>query len=212
MSRLRRIAQHSRFFFITCNPRRNIRPLGDVEFAMLADALCSVRDKIEVAICGYCIMPDHWHAIFLPAESTSISDVLLRVKTASSNRVRNARRNTAPIWQPRFFDHILRTRGEFDETLEYMHENPVKQALVENSLDWKWSSARWFADRTGPVPIADVRLPMNPGGFHSSTRPRAAQTAGRAPACASPRAARTTPASPISPAAGTPAPTPRCAR
>ena len=162
MSRLRRIEQHSRFFFVTSNVRTSIRPFADMEFAMLADTLCSVRNKIEVAVCGYCLMPDHWHAILLPGESASISNVLLRVKIASSNRIRNARGNLAPIWQPRFFDHILRTRGEFDQTLEYMHENPVKRALVENSLDWKWSSARWFADQTGPIPIDDVRLPLNP--------------------------------------------------
>jgi len=125
MSRLRRMEQHSRFFFITCNVRKGIRPFSQIEFELLANPLGSVRCKVDVALCGYCLMPDHWHAVLLPGESAAISDILLRIKTAASNRIRKARHEAAPIWQPRFYDHMIRTRREFDETLNYMHQDPV---------------------------------------------------------------------------------------
>jgi REP element-mobilizing transposase RayT len=107
-------------------------------------------------------MPDHWHAVLFPDESASISDILLRIKTSSSIRIRKARNQKQLLWQPRFFDRILRTRGEFDETLAYMHENPVKKGLAENPLEWKWSSARWLFDQIGPIRIDSVKLPLNP--------------------------------------------------
>ena len=56
-------------------------------------------------------------------------------------------------------DHVLRTRGEFDEALEYIHMNPVVKGLVQDSFAWPWSSARWFVERQGPVEIDQVRLP-----------------------------------------------------
>src|SRR5678815_1305077 len=53
-------------------------------------------------------------------------------------------------------------RSEFDRTIEYIQENPAVKDLVEDSVDWKWSSAAWYANRTGPIEIDDVRLPQNP--------------------------------------------------
>ena len=86
MSRLRRVELHSRFFFITCN----LKPGRRVPFVF----------------CGYCFMPDHWHAIFLPGDSTSISDILMRIKIATFRRISTAREDPQPIWQSRFYDHI----------------------------------------------------------------------------------------------------------
>jgi hypothetical protein len=37
--------------------------LRDPEFTLLAQALTLVRRKVPFALCGYCFMPDHGHAI-----------------------------------------------------------------------------------------------------------------------------------------------------
>ena len=116
MSRLRRVELHSRFFFITCNLKRGVQPLHDREFELLAKALNSVRRKVPFALCGYCFMPDRWHAILLPEDSTSISDILMRIKIAAYQRIGKGRECAEPIWQSRFYDHILHTRAEFDNS------------------------------------------------------------------------------------------------
>jgi len=137
MSRLRRLELHSRFFFITCNLKRGARPLHEPEFELLSKALTSVRRKLPFALCGYCFLPDHWHAILFPADGASISDILMRIKIAAYGRISTVRGCPLPIWQSRFYDHILRVRAEFDQTLAYIHENPAVKGLVENSVDWK---------------------------------------------------------------------------
>jgi hypothetical protein len=43
MSRLRRLELHSRYFFITCNLRRDVRPLDATELDTMADTLSCVR-------------------------------------------------------------------------------------------------------------------------------------------------------------------------
>ena len=82
----------------------------------------------------------------------------MRTKIAADQRIGKGRECAKPIWQSRFYDHILHTRLEFDQALEYIHENPAVKGLV----DWKWSSAAWYSNRIGPIEIDDVRLPLNP--------------------------------------------------
>src|ERR1700730_14698893 len=161
MSKLRRLELHSHFFLVTSNVRRDVRPFSIREFPALAEALASARKKMRFDLCGYCFLPDHWHAIFLPGESMSVSDFLRRVKIAAYQRIRKARRSQGPMWQSRFYDHVLRTRDEFDNALEYIHQNPVRRGLVEEALDWAWSSAAWYAKRTGPIEMDEVSLPLN---------------------------------------------------
>jgi REP element-mobilizing transposase RayT len=40
------------------------------------------------------------------------------------------------LWQPRFFDRVLRTVKEYNEKVEYIHLNPVRAGLVSRPEDW----------------------------------------------------------------------------
>jgi len=151
MSRLRRIELHSRHFFITCNLRKGVQPFGDQEFGLLTQAFITVRKRTQFSLCAYCFLPDHWHAILLPEENTSISDVMMRIKIAAYRRISKARECPQPIWQNRFYDHIIRTRTEFDHTVEYIHQNPVEKGLVKIQLIGRGPA------RLG-MPLAPVRL------------------------------------------------------
>jgi REP element-mobilizing transposase RayT len=161
MSRLRRLELHSRLFFVTCNLRSDVRPFSNREHHNLAESFAATRAKVHFEFCGYCFLPDHWHAILLPDKCTSISEILMRVKTSAYQRMRKERRSHGSMWQSRFYDHILGTRHEFDTALAYIHQNPVRGGLVEDALDWEWSSAAWYTKRTGPIEMDDVRLPLN---------------------------------------------------
>ena len=159
MSRLRRPILHSRFFFVTTNLRRGLASFSESEYQLLAESLIRVRELVPVAVCAYCFMPDHVHAILFPQDETKISDVMMRLKIAASRRIRPIR--GVAFWQSRFYDRALRTRGEYDEAYDYIHMNPVNRGLAGDSLSWPWSSARWYAEGAGPIAMDEVQLPMN---------------------------------------------------
>ncbi len=159
MSRLRRPILHSRFFFVTTNLRKGLRPFNQPELELLTDCLARVRERVPVSICAYCMMPDHLHAILFVREGTTISDVMMRFKIPASRRIRPLRGHG--FWQRRFYDRALRTRGEYDEAFDYIHHNPVHRGLVQDPLDWRWSSARWVTQRIGLIEVDEVRLPLN---------------------------------------------------
>ena len=59
-----------------------------------------------------------------------------------------------PIWQVRFYSFEIYSTEKIEEKLNYMHMNPVRAGLVETPTEWRWSSARWYAERrTVGVPI-----------------------------------------------------------
>ena len=159
MSRVRRPILHSRYLFVTTNLLRHHRPFSAAERHIVIELLAGLRERAAFYLCGYCLMPDHLHAIVFPLEETTVSEVMKAFKLAVYQKLKAHGSRWQPFWQSRFHDHALRTHGEFDDALEYMHMNPVRRGLVEDPLTWCWSSARWFADGKGPLAMDEIRTP-----------------------------------------------------
>jgi putative transposase len=45
------------------------------------------------------------------------------------------------LWQPGFYDRIVRGWPHLLEVIEYIHANPVKAGLVDDPSDYEYSSA-----------------------------------------------------------------------
>lgn len=75
----------------------------------------------------YTIMPNHVHMILVlkdnPQTGPSIHTIIQQFKRAVSIRIGES------IWQPRFYDHIIRSEREYQEIWKYIDNNPAKWAL-----------------------------------------------------------------------------------
>jgi REP element-mobilizing transposase RayT len=47
-----------------------------------------------------------------------------------------------PFWQDESYDHLVRSRVEFERVRAYIENNPVSAGLVAAAEDFQWSSAR----------------------------------------------------------------------
>lgn len=45
----------------------------------------------------------------------------------------------APLWQPRFFDHVLRSRDSCGEKWSYVAANPVRAGLAPAADAWPYA-------------------------------------------------------------------------
>jgi putative transposase len=122
---------------------------------IMADTLQACLEKHQTLCHGFVVMPNHVHALLTPDPSVGISSFLLAWKKTSSYRIKQfyVRERTqylelcpkdSPIWQAKFYDFNLSSTGKFQEKLDYMHDNPVTAGLVLTTLDWAWSSARFY--------------------------------------------------------------------
>ncbi len=164
MSRLRRLVLSDRFLFLTCNLRRTRRQLSKGDFDCLARVIAARWRVHGFLLTAWVLLPDHWHAIIFPPHPLTISQIMEAIKVGSTRRLNTRRKGGGEIWQPRFFDHALRTVEKYHQCVVYMHLNPVRRGLVEKPEDWKRSSHTNFAldraiVRECPMQIDYVRLP-----------------------------------------------------
>ncbi|MFI5095265.1 MAG: REP-associated tyrosine transposase [Candidatus Acidiferrales bacterium] len=160
---LRRVTGRGDLHFITfcCYQRRAL--LGTVEARNLAvQILSEVRVRFGFALVGYVIMPEHVHLLIGESPTVSPAKVVQVFKQRLSRRMRGKeceveaqsasqcneeKAELRRFWQRRYYDFNVYTRAKLKEKLEYMHENPLKEKLVEHPRDWPWSS--WSFYETG---------------------------------------------------------------
>ncbi len=119
-------------------------------------------------------MPEHVHILVKPMQKKySISAIRRDMKRPFAREMlrnickdapstlkllQSGQRNGKPcyrFWQQGLgYDRNLFTPAAISASIAYMHANPVSRGLCASTLDWEWSSARFYAD--GPDVPFDV--------------------------------------------------------
>ena len=163
MARIHRLRQTDRIFFVTVNPRRRVEPFGSSEYPLLIEVLEGSR-RMEFLLCGYVVLPDHWHALIWPRPPLTISRAVRSVKWQAASLLNRKRGTRGTVWQHQFWDRFVRHEREMAERPDYLHHNPVRRGLVKRPDDWRWSSynnSSLGKQRVAgcPIPIDYVRMP-----------------------------------------------------
>jgi REP element-mobilizing transposase RayT len=127
VSNVKRLLLTSRTFFVTVNLLRTLPHFTEEEFNLLVSSFEESRRKLRFSLCGYVLMPDHWHALIGVSDSLPISRVVQDIKWISARRLNRHRNRTGPFWQHQFWDRFVRHDKEFGHRLAYMHLNPVRK-------------------------------------------------------------------------------------
>jgi len=121
------------------------------------------QETYKYNILGYVIMPSHFHWIvetdpnrgtisdimrdlkkfsardLMDALKNDGKDKLLKLFESSANKYKTQKRK---FWMHRFDDKVIRDDAMLITILDYIHYNPVKEGLVMNPEDYRYSSAR----------------------------------------------------------------------
>lgn len=82
---------------------------------------------------SYCLMPDHFHALFgLSDSKRTLAQICGAFKSLSTREY--WRWHEGRLWQRQFFDHIIRNETDLAETPQYIELNPAREGL----LDWPY--------------------------------------------------------------------------
>ena len=135
------------YFITTCTAGRR-RVLADPAIAVLLQKEWLAAEQRHGWRVGcYVIMPDHVHFFAAPvAEATTLSEFVGRWKEWTSKAVLRATGSEGPLWQHRFFDHVIRSRNSYAEKWEYVRQNPVRAGLATTPEDWPHAGHVHFDD------------------------------------------------------------------
>ena len=142
----------------------------------LADAIDAARAKHRYRLWAYVFMPDHVHLVVCPQdEHYDIARFRQSVKEPVSRHALRHMERYAPHWLERVtrrrgrrvercfwqsgggYNRNLVEPGTLWKTIEYVHTNPVREALAASPGAFAWSSAAWYAGkRDGPLTIDPI--------------------------------------------------------
>lgn len=123
---------------------------------------CTVRDVwhdlpnhyAHVATDTFIVMPNHIHGIIIihdlsvraihesPLQHSPIErrrmllpKIIGRLKTVSAKRINEMRHTpSVPVWQRGYYDHVIRSETDLNDTRHYIHSNPLRWHLDEENL------------------------------------------------------------------------------
>ena len=89
------------------------------------------------------VLPNHLHCIWtLPPADKNYPTRWRLIKTWVTKHCQY--RGGQTLWQPRYWEHVIRDETDYRQHVEYIHYNPVKHGYVQKSLDWPHSSFRRY--------------------------------------------------------------------
>ena len=118
------------------------RQLPFVQHALNRVALDTLREEQDCRNCTvftYCLMPDHLHFLVSPkTDGISVLKLTDQYKGKTTNRAWTAGWR-GKLWQPRYYDHIVRADEDLYGIAQYILNNPVRKSLTVCVEDWPWS-------------------------------------------------------------------------
>jgi putative transposase len=101
----------------------------------------STLTEWQVDVPHHTIMPNHWHALIVPRSDCerSLPEIMKRLKGRTAKQVRSLAGGSGPVWQREWFDRWIRDAAEWERTVTYIHENPVKAGLAPRWQDHPWT-------------------------------------------------------------------------
>ena len=143
---------------------------------IIIESLDYCQKEKGLIIYSWCLMSNHLHLIAQAKENTNLSDILRDFKKYTSKKIIKAMLENPEsrrewmvdrfrfagkdknhvqykFWQDGNEAKEIHSSEFLLQKIEYIHNNPVEAEIVENPIDYKYSSAINYADGKGLIEV-----------------------------------------------------------
>ena len=114
---------------------------------------------------AYCLMSNHIH-LLIRERNEGIAETMKRLGIGYAAYFNKKYQRSGHLFQDRFRSEPVESMEYFIILLRYIHQNPVKAAIVKDVGDYPWSSWREYTD----VPVlCDTRTVLNRSSLEDLT-------------------------------------------
>ena len=141
------VAGATYFFTVNLAIRKNTLLVS--EFDKLRTVINQVKKHHPFKLDAMVVLPDHLHAIWtLPIDDTDFSKRWMLIKSGFSRNlttdeeisVSRKKKGERGIWQRRYWEHLIRDEIDYENHINYIHNNPVKHGYVNKAVNWPYST------------------------------------------------------------------------
>ena len=128
-------------YFVTWRIDRARPDLDPAERDLVSLALRHF-DGERYELLAYVVMNDHVHVVVTPRPGRNLEQIVHSWKSYSAHRLRAGR--SGRVWQPEYYDRIIRNEAELSQKIEYTLGNPFTRWPDLTEYPWVWT--RWADD------------------------------------------------------------------
>jgi len=152
MANRKRIYFCDAVYHITVRGNNKQNVLGTVEDKKIfLGSLSKFKFRFCFKLYGLVLMNNHAHLIIRVVNNINISKIMQAISLSFSCKFRKKYSYSGYVWQGRFRSNVIDNDHYIFNSLEYIHNNPVRAGLVDNVKDYFWSSYHLYNNLPNPI-------------------------------------------------------------
>ena len=112
------------------------------DYAAFEGILAETLAKTPMRICGYCLMPNHWHFVMWPEGDEDLAEFMQRLTVTHVTRWQKQYHlvGEGHLYQGRFKSFPVETETYFYQLMRYVERNALRANLCRSAEEWRWGS------------------------------------------------------------------------
>ncbi len=146
-----------------------------IYFEIIIDSLKYCQQKMDLKLYAYVILDNHFHLVVSAANLAKVlsslrkftaHQIIEQLKNDDKNWLLNQlafykkpgkTESIHQVWQEGMHPQLIKDQAMFNQKVEYIHYNPIKRGLVDESIHWRYSSARnYILNDHSIIQICDI--------------------------------------------------------
>ncbi len=129
-----------RYFLTFCTAHRRRWFVQADIVQLVSEHILQSAQLFDIAVIAYCFMPDHVHLLVEGCtESADASAFVHQAKQRAAYAF--VRKWVGRLWQPSYYDRVLRDDEATLAVARYILENPVRAGLVDSPMKYPFSGS-----------------------------------------------------------------------
>ncbi|MBM3248003.1 MAG: transposase [Candidatus Omnitrophica bacterium] len=110
------------------------------DFEKYLGILTKYKKKYHFAVYGYCLMPNHAHLLIGLDDKADLAKVMQGINQSYTRYFNFRYKKSGHLWQGRFKSMVIYKDEYLLNCVKYIELNPIRAKIIDNPLDYQWSS------------------------------------------------------------------------
>jgi len=121
---------------------------SDDNYLYLLEKLKEEKDKYEIEIIAYCLMPNHYHFLIQQKSDKTISSFIQKIFNGYVQAINKQQNRSGTLFEGRSKSILIDDEIYLTHLIRYIHINPVTAGLVTKPEQWQFSNyLEWIGKR-----------------------------------------------------------------